>query len=79
MATRLRDLVDLDVAPLTAAKNRYIMRYNSTSDKFDLIPFDTALAVSAEDRDIDDSFVDQLEIEVDPKEGQNFRYDAGSF
>jgi hypothetical protein len=79
MATRLRDLVDLDVAPLTAAKNRYVMRYNSTSDKFDLIPFDTALSVSAEDGDIDDSFVDQLEVEVEPREGANFRYDGGSF
>jgi len=79
MAVRLRQLVDLDVEPLTGAKNKYIMRFNSTSSKFDLIPFDTALSVSASDGNISDSFVDQLEEEIEVGEVQNFTYDGGSF
>ena len=79
MAVRIRQLSNLDVDPLTGAKNKYVMRYNGTSGKFDLIPFDIALEVSASDGDISDSFVDQLEEEIEVGEVQNFTYDGGSF
>jgi len=79
MAVRIRQLTNLDVDPLTGAKNKHVLRYNSASGKFDLIPFDTALEVSASDSDISDSFVDQLEEEIEVAEVQNFTYDGGSF
>jgi len=79
MATKIRQLTDLDVDPLNSTKNKYVLRYNSTSNKFDLIPFDTALDVSASDNDISDSFVDQLEEEIEVAEVTNFTYDGGAF
>ena len=61
------------------SKNKHVLRYNNSTGKFDLIPFDTALEKAAEDRDIDDTFVDQLEEQIEVGEVQNFTYDGGSF
>lgn len=79
MPRNLRQLSDFGDTTLGVSKNKHVLRYNNSTGKFDLIPFDTALEKAAEDRDIDDTFVDQLEEQIEVGEVQNFTYDGGSF
>ena len=79
MPRNFRRLDDFGGAPLGVSKNKHVLRYNNSTGLFDLIPFDTVLDVSASDDDISDSFVDQLEEEIEVREGANFKYDGGSF
>ena len=79
MPRNFRQLNDFSDTTLGVAKNKHVLRYNDTLGRFQLIPFDTALDVSAEDADISDSFVEQLEEEIEVTEVQRFNYDGGSF
>jgi len=79
MPRNFRQLDDFGETTLGVTKNKHVLRYNNSTGKFDLIPFDTALAVSASDSDISDSFVEQLEQEIEVGEVTNFNYDGGSF
>lgn len=79
MPIRLRELTNLDVDPLNQSKNKYLMRYNATNNNFDLIPADVMLAKSAEDGDISDEFVDQLEQEIDVSQISNINLNGGTF
>ena len=63
MPTRLRDLTDTDLQNLNSTKNKYVMRYSASADKFDIIPADTI--VSAASTNIPDDFVAQVEEEVE--------------
>ena len=79
MPRNFRQLDDFGDTTLGATKNKHVLRYNNSTGKFDLIPFDTALDISASDRDISDSFVTQLEQEIEVGEVTEFDYDGGSF
>ena len=79
MPRNFRQLNDFADTTLGVAKNKHVLRYNDTIGRFQLIPFDTALDVSASDRDISDSFVEQLEEEIEVEEVQRFNYDGGNF
>jgi len=50
---------------LSDIQDGFLLSYNSETDKFDLISVDDALTISAEDQDISDPFVEQLEKELD--------------
>jgi len=79
MPRNFRNLDDFGTATLDSSTNKQVLRYNHSTGKFDLISFDTALSKAAEDGNIDDTFVDQLEERIEVGEVQNFRYDGGSF
>lgn len=79
MPRNFRNLDDFGTTTLNASTNKHVLRYNNSTGKFDLIPFDTALSKAAEGGDIDDTFVDQLEEQIEVGEVQNFKYDGGSF
>ena len=79
MPRNFRQLDDFGDTTLGVSKNLHVLRYNNSTGKFDLIPFDTALDVSASDDDISDSFVTQLEQEIEVGEVTDFNYDGGSF
>ena len=79
MPRNFRQLNDFSDTTLGVAKNKHVLRYNNTLGRFQLIPFDTALDVSASDRDISDSFVEQLEQEIEVGEVTEFDYDGGLF
>ena len=79
MPRNFRQLNDFSDTTLGVAKNKHVLRYNNTLGRFQLIPFDTALDISASDRDISDSFVEQLEQEIEVGEVTEFDYDGGSF
>ena len=43
MPRNLRQLSDFGDTTLGVSKNKHVLRYNNSTGKFDLIPFDTAL------------------------------------
>jgi len=77
MPTRLRDLTDTDLQNLNSTKNKYVMRYSASSDKFDIVPADTI--VSASSTNIPDDFVAQVEQEVDTAKIGFLGLDGGTF
>jgi len=77
MPTRLRDLTDTDLQNLNSTKNKYVMRYSASADKFDIIPADTI--VSAASTNIPDDFVAQVEEEVDVNNITFSGLDGGTF
>ena len=79
MPVRLRDTTDADVMPLGSTKNRYLLKYNATTDEFDMISADDILSVSVSDDDLPDDFIDQIEVEVDPNKMFFYDLNAGTF
>ena len=55
--------------------DKFVLAYNATSAKFELIPADTVLTNAAADADLPDSFVNQLDVDLDNK----IDLDGGSF
>ena len=79
MPIRLRDTTDSDLQPLGNPKNKYLLRYNATTDEFDLITADEILEVSVEDNEVPDVFIEQVEQEVDPHKMFFYDLNAGTF
>ena len=75
----IAEMGDQNFGTLDASKDGLIVTYDSTSNKFVLISPDEALDTSASDGDISDSFVDQLEQELDFGQIQAGDVDGGSF
>ena len=46
MATRVRDLLDTNLNNLDSGKNRHILQYNATDEKFDVVSTDDVLSRS---------------------------------
>jgi len=70
---------DQNFGTLDASKDGLIVTYDSSTDKFVLISPDEALDTSASDSDISDSFVEQLEEELDFGQIQAGDVDGGAF
>ena len=75
----IAEMGDQNFGTLDASKDGLIVTYDSTSNKFVLISPDEALDTSASDSDISDSFVDQLEEELDFGQIQAGDVDGGAF
>jgi len=75
----INEMGDTNFGTLDATKNGLIVTYDSVTDKFILVTPDDALASSAEDQDISDAFVDQLEKELDFGQIQAGDVDGGAF
>ena len=75
----IAEMGDQNFGTLDASKDGLIVTYDSTSNKFILISPDEALDTSASDSDISDSFVDQLEEELDFGQIQAGDVDGGAF
>lgn len=61
----IREMGDASFGDLGPLKDGQIVSYDSTTNKFILITADELLGISAEDQDISDEFVTQLEQELD--------------
>ena len=79
MPRNFKDLNDFGETTLDSSTNKHVLRYNNSTGKFDLIPFDTALSKASEDGNINDAFVDQLEKQIEVGEIETLKYDGGSF
>jgi len=74
VAEFLSDLADVSV-PNRASQDKYVLSYNATTQKYELVSADSVLTTAASDSDLPQNFVNQLDIELDNK----IDMDAGSF
>jgi hypothetical protein len=75
----IQDMGDTAFGQLDATKDNLLVSYDSGSDKFVLITADELLSVAAEDKDLPDAFVKQVEQEVDLGEISVTSFDGGTF
>jgi hypothetical protein len=79
-STRL-GFVNNQQGTLSNATSKYLLRYNHSLGRFDLVSSDDLIASATTDNDGDalpDAFIDQIEAQIDV-ENINRNYDAGSF
>ena len=74
VAENLSELADVSVSNLPGSDN-YVLTYDATLQKFVLVPADNILTSAAADADLPDSFVTQLETDLD----NQIDLDGGSF
>jgi hypothetical protein len=75
----IQDMGDTAFGELNATKDNLLVSYDSGSNKFVLVTADELLSVAAEDNDLPDDFVEQLEQEVDLGEISVTSFDGGTF
>ncbi len=74
VAEFLSDLADVAVSNLPASDN-FVLTYDASLQKYTLVPADQVLQSAAEDAQLPQEFVDQLDVALDDK----IDVDAGSF
>ena len=74
MATRTVGLENIN-----ATENRTVLQYIAADDRFHLVSVDDILATTAEDGNISDEFVDQVEEQISVENLQLIDVDGGSF
>ena len=74
VAENLSELADVSVSNL-AGSDKFVLAYNASLAKFELIPADSVLTNAAADAVLPDSFVNQLDVDLDNK----IDLDGGSF
>ena len=74
VAENLSELADVSVSNLPGSDN-YVLTYDATLRKFVLVPADNILTSAAVDAELPDSFINQIDIELDNK----IDLDGGSF
>jgi len=70
----LSDLSDFTVSNLPASDN-YVLTYDASLQKYTLVPADQVLQSAAEDNQLPQEFIDQLDVDLDDK----IDVDAGGF
>jgi len=74
VAEFLSDLADVSVSNLPT-KDNYILSYNASTQKYELVPADQVLQSAANDSQLPQQFVQQLDVDLDNK----IDLDAGGF
>lgn len=62
---------------VNSSSNKVVLQYDAVDDEFKLVDVDDVLSTAAEDGDISDVFVEQVDREIDPNE--IFNVDGGIF
>ena len=74
VAEFLSDLADVAVSNLPAS-DKYVLTYDASLQKYTLVPADQVLQSAAQDAQLPQEFVDQLDVDLDDK----IDVDAGGF
>jgi len=74
VAQNLSDLADVSV-PNLPQKDKYVLTYDATLQRYILVPADTVLQVAVDDSSLPPEFVTQLETDLD----NQIDVDAGQF
>ena len=74
VAEFLSDLADVAVSNLPAS-DKYVLTYDASLQKYTLVPADQVLQSAAEDAQLPQEFVDQLDVALDDR----IDVDAGGF
>jgi len=77
MPTRFRDLLNTNLPILNNSKNKHLMCYNASLNKFEIISSDVIVSSAA--TSISDSFVTQVEQEINVNNITFAGIDAGTF
>jgi len=80
-STRL-GFVNNQQGSLSRATTKYLLRYNHSLGRFDLVSPDDLISsatVNEDGDDLPDAFIDQIEEQIDFENIENRNYDAGSF
>jgi hypothetical protein len=77
MPTRFRDLSDTDLQNISSANNKNVVKFNSTTSKFDVVTADSIVSAAA--TSIPQEFVDIVEEEIDINNVSFSGLDAGTF
>jgi hypothetical protein len=64
VAEFLSDLADVSVSNLPS-KDKFVLTYNATTQKYELVPADQVLQTAVEDAELPAQFVQQLEVDLD--------------
>ena len=82
MSTRLsRSLafVNNSNARKVAANNHYLLQYNHSAGKFDLVSPDDLIEKAVDDGVLPEDYITQLEQQIDVNSVTRLNYDGGSF
>ena len=75
----MEEMGDTDFGTLDSTKDGLVVSYDSTTDKFVLITADQLLTTAAEDSNIDNTFIDAVESELDLGAVAVSTVDGGTF
>ena len=79
-SVQFRGLENVNTPILNSTRNKFLMRYNATTDKFDLVSADSFIDTSTDDSNVPDQFVTQLEQQIDVNQiDRDEDFDGGSF
>ena len=78
-ASRVEELTDTNFGTLDSTKDGLVIAYDSATDKFVLVTADSILNTATDDGNISDTFVTQLESQLDLGEVAATNLDGGSF
>tara|TARA_B100000282_G_C31565429_1_gene414118 strand:- start:304 stop:552 length:249 start_codon:yes stop_codon:yes gene_type:complete len=77
---RLRDVSNIDFGVLNTAKNKHLVRFDSTAERYKLSSKDDILtSTQVLDGDLPDDFTTQIESEIDAANLEFRGIDAGTF
>ena len=79
MPTQIRTISNVDFGTLNATKNKHLIKYNATSQKFEMISADNLLLNAVADNDLPDEFINIIESQVDPDSLTFESADGGTF
>ena len=77
MATRIRNLDNAEGG--SSSQHKFVLQYRHSLGKFVLVSSNTLLSRTTDDSDIDDTFVTQLEQEIDKDNIREIDLDGGPF
>lgn len=77
--TRIRDMGDANFGTLDASQDGKYVVFDNTSNNFKLLSADELLVSSVSDGDLPDTFVDQVEREIDITAVSDGNLDGGLF
>ena len=78
-ASRVEELTDTNFGTLDSTKDGLVIAYDSATDKFVLVSADTVLNTTIDDSNISNTFVTQLESQLDLGQIATSNLDGGTF
>ena len=77
--TNFEELNDVNIENVGNSQDGHVLVYDASTDKFVLVNPDVVLSTSAQDSDLPDDFISQLEGELDLGQIQVDVLDGGAF
>ena len=77
--TNFEELNDVNIENAGSSQDGHVLVYDASTDKFVLVDPDVVLSTSAQDSDLPDEFISQLEGELDLGQIQVDVLDGGAF